>query len=73
MSERPLSERVRDHATGMPITPNDTTLLRLADEIAALEAKCERARDLCDEMCACEEGRTCTACRIKAELERRGA
>lgn len=42
-------------------------------ELNELRHAIDRARDLCDEACACEEGRTCTACRIKAELERRGA
>lgn len=42
--------------------------VRVNDEIAKLERQRDEALVLCDEMCACEEGRSCTACRIRAAL-----
>lgn len=44
---------------------------QLRAELKKLDRRILQALDLCDEMCACEEGRMCTACRIKEVLEGR--
>lgn len=43
----------------------------IADHVCGVLTHIASAIDLCNEMCACEEGRTCTACRIAAALEGR--